>query len=122
MNANVLVIDDDPDILDAITFVLEDSGYTVEATKRGEVVEHLSEVSGSLPKLIILDVLLSGKDGRNICRKLKSDKKTKNVPIIMISAHPNVEDSVKEAGANDFLAKPFDVDALLEKVSLYTHN
>ncbi len=119
MNKKILVVDDDQDILDAIQFTLESSGYDVKTTEKGEYAENLHDNNGGLPVLIILDVLLSGKDGRTICKKLKSQKDTKHIPIIMISAHPDAEKSVKEVGADAFLAKPFDVDKLLALVEKY---
>lgn len=112
----VLVVDDDPDILDALQFVLEDSGYTVKICQNGDIAENLSDAK-VFPKLIILDVLLSGKDGRDICWKLKHDKLTKHIPIVMISAHPAVKKSVIASGANKFIPKPFDISMLLTTVS-----
>lgn len=111
----ILVVDDDPDILDAIQFVLEDAGYNVETSQKGEYAESL-ESQDNLPNLLILDVLLSGKDGRMICQKLKNSQKTKDIPILMISAHPNARQTVQEVGADDFLPKPFDISVLLSKV------
>ncbi len=112
----ILVVDDDPDILDALQFVLKDAGYTVKTCQNGEFAESLSQAN-SFPKLIILDVLLSGKDGRDICRKLKLNERTKNIPIVMISAHPTVKKSVIASGANKFLPKPFDISILLRAIS-----
>lgn len=116
MNKKILVVDDDPDILDAIQFTLESEGYEITTSEKGEYAENLHDKNNNLPDLIILDVLLSGKDGRTICKKLKSQKDTKSIPIIMISAHPDAERSSKEVGAEDFLAKPFDIDVLIQKV------
>src|SRR5450432_1635499 len=101
----IVVVDDDPDILDALQMTLEDEGYDVTTTEKGEYAENLRKTNGNLPDLIILDVLLSGKDGRTICQKLKSQQETRHIPVIMISAHPNAKQSVKDVGANDFLAK-----------------
>ena len=115
----ILVVDDDPDILDALQMLLEFSGYEVKTTEKGEYAENLRDTNGGLPHLIILDVLLSGKDGRIICQKLKSQQDTKHIPIIMISAHPNAKHSVAAVGADEFLAKPFDADELLEMVMKY---
>ena len=115
----ILVVDDDPDILDALRFLLEFAGYEVKTTEKGEYAENLRDTNGGLPDLIILDVLLSGKDGRLICQKLKSQQDTKHIPVIMISAHPNAKQSVAAVGANDFMAKPFDADELLELVVKY---
>lgn len=117
LGKNILVVDDDPDILDALQFTLEDAGYAVVTSLKGDYAENLRDGNGGLPDLIILDVLLSGKDGRLICRKLKSQDETRHIPIIMISAHPGARESVKEVGADDFLAKPFDVDALLARIA-----
>jgi len=112
-------VDDDPDILDALEIILEFAGYEVKTTEKGEYVENLRDVNGGLPDLIILDVLLSGKDGRLICQKLKSQDDTKLIPIIMISGHPNAKQSVTAVGADDFMAKPFDMDEFLEKIAKY---
>src|SRR4051812_19978109 len=91
----ILVIDDDPSILDATKFILEDIGYAVITSEKGEYAENLLK-NNHLPDLIILDVLLSGKDGREICRILKTQENTKNIPIIMVSAHPKADASVKK--------------------------
>lgn len=112
----ILVVDDDSDILDALQCVLEDAGYTVKTCKDGGHAEKLGDAS-YLPKLIILDVLLSGKDGRDICRKLKKNEWTKRIPIVMISAHPTARKSVFASGANKFIPKPFDITNLLTTVS-----
>jgi DNA-binding response OmpR family regulator len=115
----ILVVDDDPDILDALQFMLEDAGYEVKTTEKGEYAENLRVTNGGLPDVIILDVLLSGKDGWLICQKLKSQEETKRIPVIMISAHPNAKYSVSAVGADDFMAKPFDMDELLAKIAKY---
>src|SRR5437588_10273058 len=115
----ILVVDDDPDILDALQFMLEDAGYEVKTTEKGEYAENLHNTNSELPDVIILDVLLSGKDGRLICQKLKSQEETKRIPIIMMSAHPDAKRSVTVVGADDFLAKPYDVDDLLAKIAKY---
>lgn len=112
----ILVIDDDPDILDAIRVMLEDEGYCVQTSKKGDYAESLRDGNGGLPDLIILDVLLSGKDGRAICRRLKERNDTKHIPIIMMSAHPDAERSVKGVGADAFIAKPFSLDGFLDLV------
>jgi len=115
----ILVVDDDPDILDALRFMLEDAGYEVTTSEKGDYAENLHDTNGGLPDVIILDVLLSGKDGRLICQRLKSQEETRHIPIIMISAHPNARQSVTAVGADDFVAKPFDMDELLAKIAKY---
>lgn len=117
MKKKILVIDDDVDILEALGEMLEMSGYEVETSEKdGVYIDKRIEVFK--PNLIILDVLLSGHDGRHICRRLKSQDKTKTIPIIMISAHPNAEKSALEAGANAFLPKPFEIDSLRDQIRL----
>jgi DNA-binding response OmpR family regulator len=114
----ILVIDDDPDILEAIQVVLESGGYNSLTTAKGaEVYDHVKNYK---PDLIILDVLLSGNDGRIICKRLKTDKSTKNIPVIMISAHPTAKESSVDCGADSFVAKPFSISELLSKVGKLT--
>jgi DNA-binding response OmpR family regulator len=115
----ILVVDDDPDILEALRMILEDEGYEVTTSEKGEYAENLHDTNGGLPDLIILDVFLSGMDGRLICQKLKSQAETSHIPIIMVSAHPNARQSAKTIGADDFLAKPFDLVELLTTVERY---
>lgn len=113
----LLVVDDEPDILEFLQVILEDEGYAVITSDKGEYLEQLH--NGGLPDLILVDVLLSGKDGREIVKYLKSQEETKHIPIIMFSAHPSAEKTAREAGAEDFVAKPFEIDELLAKVAKY---
>jgi DNA-binding response OmpR family regulator len=113
----LLVVDDEPDILEFLQIILEEEGYEVVVSDKGEYLEQLH--NGRLPHLILLDVLLSGKDGREIVKYLKSQQETKHIPVIMFSAHPSAEETARQAGADDFLAKPFEIDVLLEKIKHY---
>jgi DNA-binding response OmpR family regulator len=113
----VVLVDDDPDILEAIQAMLEDEGYLVVTTDRGEEVEAIS--LSERPDLIVLDMLLSGKDGREIARQLKSQEGTRDIPILMLSAHPRAAKEAQTFEVNDFLAKPFEMDDLLAKVAQY---
>ena len=113
----VLVIDDDPDIVEAIQLILTTEGYDSEVTTKGS--ETCQKVREYKPDVIILDILLSGNDGRTICKNLKNDPRTKHIPIIMISAHPTAKRAAKESGANSFVAKPFSVFALLTEIQKY---
>lgn len=113
----ILVVDDDPDILLFLQVILEEEGYIVVTTDKGEYLEKLN--NGSLPHLVLLDVLLSGKDGRDIVKHLKSQEKTKHIPVIMFSAHPSAEATSLKAGADAFVAKPFDIEMLLQKIGSF---
>lgn len=108
----ILVVDDERDILECLTIVLEEEGYSVVPAADGEYLEKLP--IGDLPDLILLDVLLSGKDGRELVKYLKTQKETRRIPVIMISAHPTARASALESGADLFIAKPFDLQNLLD--------
>lgn len=112
----VMVVDDDVGILDSLTILLEEFGYEVETTNDGDMVY---DIKNELPDLILLDLWMSGIDGRDVCIYLKKQKLTKNIPIIIFSANKNAEAIAKEAGANDFINKPFDMQELLDKIALY---
>jgi DNA-binding response OmpR family regulator len=120
MAKKILVVDDDPDILDALSLTLEYAGFKVDTTDQNGQ-EMLNKLKQGGADLIILDMLLSGSDGRTICRQLKADQRTNRIPVIMISAHPDAKKTTIEAGADDFLAKPFNVSDLLRKVKNYVH-
>jgi DNA-binding response OmpR family regulator len=111
-NKKVTVADDDPGILDAVGMVLEMEGYEVNTTLNGNTVL----TQNLIPDVYILDIWMSGSDGRELCKKLKSEEKTKNIPVILISASNDLKRSAETAGADDFLAKPFEIDALLQKI------
>jgi CheY-like chemotaxis protein len=113
----VVLVDDDIDILEAIQAMLEDEGYIVVTTDRGEDVERISQQEH--PDLIILDMLLSGKDGRDIAKHLKSQESTRHIPILMLSAHPRAAKEAQDFAVDGFLAKPFEMDDLLTKVAQY---
>ena len=111
MSGRILVVDDNTAILEAIKITLENEGYTVVTAVNYESIAR--QLGMYRPNLIILDVLLDGVDGRDICRRLKSDSETKSIPVIMISALSSVQESVITSGADDFIAKPFDIDDFL---------
>lgn len=113
----ILVIDDDPDILEALQLILKTENYDTEVTTKSDEV--YQKIKDFQPDLIVLDILLSGSDGRTICSTLKNKKSSLHIPIIMISAHPTASDSAKECGADSFIAKPFSVQELLEEINKY---
>ena|SRR5450432_1397071 len=110
----ILVVDDDTDILSVMEILLTMKGFQVEVTAKGE--NTFLKIETFKPDIILLDVLISGQDGRTICRKLKSNKETMHIPVIMFSAHPGAAATIAEYGADDFIAKPFDVGKLVQKL------
>jgi DNA-binding response OmpR family regulator len=115
--AKVLIVDDDPAIVDAIGLILEDEGYDVAVAPGGDIVLLAEQAQ---PDLVLLDIRLSGQDGRDVCRALKASSTTSRVPILMISANQYGAAYAHQAGADDYLAKPFDIDDFLAKVATWT--
>lgn len=110
----VLIADDDPAINDALAMMLEDAGYEVVTTLDAETVR---QISADYPDVVLLDIWMSGYNGGEICQELKKRHDTKNIPIIMISANRDAEAIAKKSGADAFLAKPFEMDDLLDAIS-----
>jgi DNA-binding response OmpR family regulator len=115
--AKVLIVDDDQAILEAMQIAIEDEGYTVETVADGNLAA--AAAKKFMPAIILLDLLLSGKDGTEVIALLRKQKETADIPVILLSAHPTAAKTAVECGATDFLAKPFDVDELLGKVAKY---
>lgn len=110
----ILIIDDDPDVITVLQLLLKKKGYEVATAYREEEV--FPQIDAFMPNLIVLDVLLSGVDGRQICKKIKHTDKWKNIPVIMFSAHPGAQKNMEDFGADDFLPKPFQSEKLLERI------
>jgi DNA-binding response OmpR family regulator len=113
---NIMIIDDDPAILDSISILLEFEGYQVSTLSNPS---SLFAMEDGLPDLLLLDIWLSGTDGRDVCKFLKQQSSTNKIPIVLISASREIEKSAKKAGADDFISKPFEISELLEKVRLH---
>jgi DNA-binding response OmpR family regulator len=113
---DIIVVDDNRDISVMLKSVLEFSGYTVATCPGREQLLVLLQVYN--PQLILMDMMLGDTDGRDICRELKGHTHTVDIPILMISAHPDACESCKAAGANAFLEKPFEMDELLDMTRL----
>lgn len=114
MKKKILVVDDNPNIVEAIMLILHTQNYTVKSLLRGNTVQTVC--ARYRPDVLILDLLLSGKNGAGIAKQMKLNKKTKHIPIIIISAHPSAKQAALDSGANAFLEKPFDADKLLALV------
>lgn len=116
----ILVIDDDKDILELVEIILIRNGFEILISPKGE--ETLANVENFAPQVILLDVFLAGVNGIDICRELKSNPKTAHIPVIMYSAHTNKNDIMRQCNANDFLAKPFEISNLIEKIEFQLKN
>ena len=110
----ILIVEDNNDVLWVVKIVLKRYGFKVMAISRGEDV--MPRTKSFRPHLILLDVVLSGISGIDVCNELKANEKTKEIPIIMFSAHANMNDILKLSKPDDFIAKPFDVNELVKKI------
>lgn len=116
MLKRVLIVEDDRAIAEMLQLMLQGEGYDVEMQTDGQAAQKMQE---PLPDLLLLDIRLSGTDGRAICRYLKSQERTRHLPIILISATKQTADIARETGAEAFLAKPFAMQEFLELVARY---
>ena len=113
----ILVLDDDPDICIMIKMVLDYYGYDAMDAENEENARKI--ISSNHVDLLIMDMLLSGVDGTDICRQLKNDKATSSIPILMFSAHPTAKETCLAAGADDFISKPFEMNDMMDKISFF---
>jgi DNA-binding response OmpR family regulator len=113
----ILVLDDDPDICIMIKMVLDYYGYDAMDADNEEKARRI--ILSNQVDLLIMDMLLSGVDGTDICRQLKQDKETSSIPILMFSAHPTAKETCLAAGADDFISKPFEMNDMMDKISFF---
>lgn len=113
---NLVVVDDEEDILELLRFHLTREGFTVTTAASGE--DALKAIARKAPDLLLLDLMLPGLNGLDVCRALKKDAKTASIPIIMVTAKGEESDIVAglELGADDYIAKPFSIKVLITRV------
>ncbi len=112
----ILVVDDEEDLLELVRYNLGNYGYKVDCVTSGE--DALERVRLSSPDLILLDLMLPGIDGLDVCRIVKNDSKTSHIPIIMLTAKGEESDIVTglELGADDYITKPFSPRVLIARI------
>jgi len=112
----ILVADDDEDLFEALNFTLSQSHYQIIQAKDG--AEAVSKALELHPDLILLDIIMPNVDGLTACRKIKTTEETKDIPSIMLTAKDGVKDVADafQAGANDYIVKPFEMEQVLEKI------
>jgi two-component system phosphate regulon response regulator PhoB len=113
---NVLVVEDDNDILQLLSYNLESAGFSVATSQDGH--DALEKVKRHIPDLIILDLMIPGLDGFEVCKELKRDAAFKNVPVIMLTARGEEVDRIVglELGADDYVVKPFSPRELILRI------
>ena len=116
----ILIVDDEPDIIEILQFVLEGAGFECLTAFDGE--KGLKLAREASPDLIILDVMMPKINGYKICRLLKFDAKYKDIPILMVTARSQEGDKAigEETGADEYITKPFKIEYVLERVKSLT--
>ncbi|MCA9953449.1 MAG: response regulator [Ardenticatenaceae bacterium] len=116
MSWSVLVVDDEPLTQDLLRLMLEPAGFRVTGAEHG--LEALQKVQQSKPDIMILDVMMPHMDGLTVCRKIRSNPETADLPIVMLSGktHLNAVEEGMEAGANRYLAKPMSRNDLIQSL------
>ena len=110
----ILVVDDDPDILSVVEVILTMHNFRVEGLLKWEDIDN--RLIDMKPDLILLDISLSGADGRDICKRIKESKETQHVPVILFSANSMMANEIEKCHAQDFIAKPFDLSHLVKTI------
>ena len=119
MHGKILIADDDPGIRDIFQILLTKAGYDLEIKEdAGEIFKN----DFRIPDLFLIDKLLSGVDGLEVCRYLKDNPVTCDIPVVMVSASPDIGVSALKAGADDFIEKPFDLAHLLKVIERNINN
>jgi two-component system phosphate regulon response regulator PhoB len=117
MPKTIIVIEDDPDILDMMTYILKDEGYDIISSTD---CSPLKDLPASQPDLILMDNRLREGSGMDECRKLKEQDSTRHIPVVMVSANPQLPRLAAESLADGYVSKPFDLDELIAVVRQYT--
>jgi DNA-binding response OmpR family regulator len=115
--ARILVVDDEPDLVELVEHHLRRDHYEVATAPDGETA--LAEARRRVPDLIVLDLMLPGMDGLEVCRRLRADPRTKHIPILMLTAKGEESDAVigLSQGADDYVRKPFGTKELLARIA-----
>ncbi len=113
---HILVVDDEEDILELVSYNLTKAGYRVTSVTSGE--DAIKSARSKLPDLVLLDLMLPGVDGLEVCNTLKRDHRTANIPVVMLTARGEEADIVSglELGADDYVTKPFSPRVLLARI------
>ena len=117
MDAKILIVEDERDIVDLLRYNLQTAGFETDYVRNG--ADALHQVVEKAPDLILLDLMLPEVDGMIVCRLLKNDPRTKNIPIVMVTAKTEEKDRVAglELGADDYITKPFSPREVVLRVS-----
>lgn len=112
----ILVVDDNKEICQLVENILISEGYNVQSCFNPLDFKRI--IKSNKPKLIITDFIMSGYDGQTLTEEIKANAETENIKVMMMSAHPDAAKMSEKAGVDDFLTKPFEIDDLINKVTM----
>jgi len=117
--SKILIVDDEPDIAETMAFMLQARNYSVSVASGG--LEGIEKAKTEVPDLILLDIMMPDMDGYDACKKLKANKITGHIPVIMLTAKGENEAVLKahSIGADDYVVKPFSLPTLLNKLKKF---
>jgi two-component system phosphate regulon response regulator PhoB len=115
MPLSLMIVEDDEPLVELLRYNFESAGYAVETVMHGDEAE--ARLKGALPDLLILDWMLPGLSGIELCRRLRQKPRTRSLPLIMLTARSEEPDRVRgfETGADDYVVKPFSVNELVAR-------
>jgi len=113
----ILVIEDNPDIKEVLDYILKDEGHDAIPCSDGSSLTNLDELK---PDIVLIDEILGSARGSDLIKKLKADKEKSLIPVVLISAMPNLEDIAARCGADAFLEKPFNIDSLTDIIKNFS--
>ena len=116
----IIVVDDSPASLDSVKRLLNMEGFEVSNYERGSDMFN-SLTTSTKPDVILMDMWLSGEDGRDICKQIKEHQDFSDIPVVIMSASRGLGDTAIESGAIDFIPKPFDLGEIVEKIRYYSN-
>ena len=112
----ILVIEDNPDISYLINYILEDEGHSVESFSDAQGLDNIAEMA---PDVVLMDEILAGARGSELCKKLKADPATAHLKVILMSAVTHVAEIAAKCGADAYIEKPFDIDVLINEIKSF---
>lgn len=114
MDKRILVIEDEDNVRETLDLILANAGFSVRTSATG--IDIFNIIEQFHPDVILLDVMLDEIDGRDICKAIKQNPATNQIPVVMLSAVPDIYNAISDVGANDVISKPFDENILLSRI------
>jgi DNA-binding response OmpR family regulator len=115
MTKRLLILDDDKDILDVMCEIFKDEGYEVKTIENADNI--LNDIANYRPDIILLDYILNGINGGEICHQIKTNEATSTIPIIIVTAYSKVINSLGDYGCDSSVSKPFEITELVQQVN-----